>query len=436
MSGLHVGILFLILKLLLGKLRERGFAGKVSFAFISVILIWFYALLTGFSPSVLRAATMFSIMTLGHAFAKDSNIYNTLGVAAFVLLVLEPYHIYSAGFQLSFAAVFGIVYLQPRIYGLLAFRHLIADKLWEVTCVSIAAQIATFPISIYYFHQFPTWFFLSNLAVIPAAFFVLMFGILLFSLAPIWAWLGEIIGRILYYLIMAVNKIVKAIEQLPHSLIDWIYIDTLTLISSYCFMLLLIAALHYRSFKTLSVSCCLGVAILFFEIESHIQQAQTDQLIFYQNRNQLAIDHIKGHQVRLFVEDASPEQLISLSRSIDPYRLAHHLPSTTNSSLINCCSFKSDGVFRCGLVGGKKILMVDSTTFHLSIHEPIAADILVIHNEAIKNMKWLKRHFNFDHLIISNQNSRSFSRRMKEQGERLGVTIHALREDGALIIPL
>lgn len=131
-SGLHVGIIYLLIQLTIGKLRESGKWGKRLFGVISVTIIWTYATVTGLSPSVLRAATMFSLVAVSQAYAKEGNIYNTLGFAAFVLLLYDPYLIYSVGFQLSFAAVIGIVYMQPKLYRLLDFKGVIFDKAWAL----------------------------------------------------------------------------------------------------------------------------------------------------------------------------------------------------------------------------------------------------------------------------------------------------------------
>jgi len=108
-SGLHVGIVYLLIRLLFGRIIRLGIWGRYVFALLSILIIWLYAAVTGLSPSVLRAGTMFTLVAISDATFRESNIYNTLGVAAFILLLIEPYLIYSVGFQLSFAAVFGIV---------------------------------------------------------------------------------------------------------------------------------------------------------------------------------------------------------------------------------------------------------------------------------------------------------------------------------------
>ncbi|MFQ5335378.1 MAG: ComEC/Rec2 family competence protein, partial [Flavobacteriales bacterium] len=181
-SGLHVGIIFLVLKSLLGFL-ERLKYGVFIKTFIMLSGLWFYAALTGFSPSVMRATTMFSFILIGKAMNRTAVIYNTLAASAFALLLFNPFLIMEVGFQLSYLAVVGIVFIQPRLYHIWHPKLWIIDKIWAITTVSLAAQIATFPLGLLYFHQFPNYFLFSNLIVIPMAAVILYNGMLVLALS-------------------------------------------------------------------------------------------------------------------------------------------------------------------------------------------------------------------------------------------------------------
>ncbi|HYG19850.1 MAG TPA: ComEC/Rec2 family competence protein, partial [Ohtaekwangia sp.] len=175
-SGLHISIIYLII-LTLFKPFNKSVSGRWTLAFISLLILWIYAFITGLSPSVLRAVTMFSFVALAKPWKQKVNIYNTLGASAFFLLLFDPYMIMSVGFQLSYLAVLGIVYIQPKMYLLWEPKHRLVDQIWKVTTVSIAAQIATLPLGLLYFHQFPNYFLLANLLVIPGSFIVLVGGL-------------------------------------------------------------------------------------------------------------------------------------------------------------------------------------------------------------------------------------------------------------------
>jgi competence protein ComEC len=179
-SGLHVGIIFSLLLKILSFFKTRKKLWVISKIAITVLCIWVFALLTGASPSVLRAAIMFSFITISLYSRRFRNTYNTLAAAALMLLIYDPYLLFDVGFQLSFTAVTGIVYLHPRIYKLLYFKWKVPDYFWQITSVGIAAQLATFPIGLYYFHHLPINFMLTGLFVVPFAFLILTLGIALF----------------------------------------------------------------------------------------------------------------------------------------------------------------------------------------------------------------------------------------------------------------
>ncbi len=436
-SGLHVGIIYLILRLLIGKLKSRGKWGKYAFGFISVLVIWFYAVLTGMSPSVLRAATMFSFVAVSQSSTREGNIYNTLGFSAFILLLLDPYLVYSVGFQLSFAAVFGIVYLQPKLYRLLNFSNLILDKAWAITCVSIAAQLATFPLSAYYFHQFPTYFLVSNLVIIPASSVILIGGILMLIISPVSAFLSALAGKGLFHFMWLINELIGYVHILPNSLIEWIYMDQLGLLLTYFIVISLVAGLHFRSFKTLIFSAVLGFTFVSYSMISNELQSQRKELIFYEIADKIAIDHINGHNAQLYVDNYQTEELELLSFQINPYRLSSHLdPIATTISKLRLTQTKGLTSIKYGEVAGRKIIIFDSTTFHLDFKEIINTNFIIVNNESIKSLKWLSSHFNFDQLIISNKNSSYYIRKMKEEALKEGVNLHALKTDGSLRISL
>jgi competence protein ComEC len=185
-SGLHVGIVYLLLSLLLGKSRAA--------TVIIILLIWCYAALTGFSPSVQRAALMFSIIAFGSAGRFSHNMWNTLGAAAFILLTLKPLLLFQAGFQLSFAAVAGIMHGYQPVSQLFKFRSKILKWVWSLTAVSICAQISTLPFVLYHFGSLPVYALVSNLFVVPAATGILFGAAALFILSSFglsWvSWIG------------------------------------------------------------------------------------------------------------------------------------------------------------------------------------------------------------------------------------------------------
>ncbi len=436
-SGLHVGIIYMVIGLIFGFLKRIGNWGNFLFTSISLILIWFYALVTGLSPSVLRASTMFSLILISEAINRDSNIYNSLGLAAFILLLFNPYLIYSVGFQLSFAAVFGIVYLQPKFYQLIHPKYILFDKIWSITSVSIAAQLATFPLSAYYFHQFPTYFLISNIIVIPTSFIMLIGGLFMVLVDSIIPALGMLIGCILQKTLWLMNESIGYLQMLPNNIIEWIHLDQVELFLTYAIIVTFISALHNRSFPALAIASFLSCNLILWTVFTYEKQSHQNKLIFYKVSNGMAIDHISGHSSRLYVDDVLMNEIELLSYQINPSRLSQHLdPIAEDITPISNGYFVKKDVLRLGKIGPKRFVLFDSTTFHLNFNSMVETDIIYINNGAVKNLSWLQSQFNFELIVLGVNNSYTYSRKMKAQAEEIGLNLHSIREDGSFSIDL
>ncbi|MCB0736586.1 MAG: ComEC/Rec2 family competence protein [Bacteroidetes bacterium] len=177
-SGLHVGIIFLLLNGIL-KLKRTTLQRTIKIL-ILVAGLWFYAFVTGLPPSVVRAATMFTLIAIGTNINRPNNVYHNVMISAFAMLCYNPYYLFDVGFQLSYAAVIGIISWQPTVARWLHFNNKIANYAWQIVAVSLCAQLAVLPFSIYYFGQIPLLFPITNLVVIPAATFMLIGGFVVF----------------------------------------------------------------------------------------------------------------------------------------------------------------------------------------------------------------------------------------------------------------
>ncbi|MGL5889190.1 MAG: ComEC/Rec2 family competence protein, partial [Bacteroidia bacterium] len=212
-SGMHVALLFAALSMLLAPLlRLRG--GAFWLAGILLAALWGYALLTGASPSVLRAVTMLSFVVAGKPFRKNGHILNMLAAAAIVLLAADPQLLTDIGFQLSFLAVGGIVVLQPVFQQQWQPASRVMRWIWSMVSVTLVAQLVTFPLGLYYFGQFPVYFLLSNMIVIPISTLVMYGGILLLIVSP-FQQISEWVALPLAWMLDVLNGAVRYTEFLP-----------------------------------------------------------------------------------------------------------------------------------------------------------------------------------------------------------------------------
>ncbi len=263
-SGLHVGLVYLVIAWLLDKLFGKG-KKQLLKSIILIIFLWLYGGITGLSPSVLRSVTMFSILALGQGIQRSGNPLNSLAVSCFILLLTEPSLVFDVGFQLSYLAVTGIILFYREIHALYEPSRWIFHSLWSVTAVSIAAQIGTLPVSLYYFHQFPLLFILTNIFVIPLAAAILYAGIVL-MLAGWITLFNEWICYVLGWMCWLLNHSLEFLAKLPGHLVEGIYINLLTVFLLYLLTVLLASWLRNKKVRLLMA--CLTVSALLLLSEN------------------------------------------------------------------------------------------------------------------------------------------------------------------------
>lgn len=301
-SGLHVALLFLVLNLLLGRLGQRPAMRLLSFLLL-MGFIWFYAFITALSASVLRAVVMFSFIQVARTFRLPSNIYNTLAAAAFGLLLYNPYFLVEVGFQLSFLAVYGIVYLQPRIYRWLMADSRAGDYLWKLVSTSLAAQLAVLPLSFYYFHQFPVYFLLANIVAVTLTNVVLLvgFGVLAFCW---WPAVAGLLGWGIQVLLQAMNYISQALVQLPGAVISGIVLSPGQAWLLYGLLLLLVLFLLRRRLSYLAGFTGLVLVFSALEVVQARHRQKQQMLVVYQVRGATALAFIQQRRAVLLADSA------------------------------------------------------------------------------------------------------------------------------------
>ncbi len=289
-SGLHVGIIYLVLQFLLGWFSIFKSLKKGKFIII-LFALWSYAFLTGLSPSVMRATVMFSFVLAGQIFNKTINIYNSLAASAFLLLLFNPFLLFEVGFQLSYIAVLGIVFFHPKIYGLLYFKCKLLNTVWSLTAVSIAAQLATFPITIYHFHQFPVYFWLANIVVTLSAGILIFLSIALVSASAIPVF-PDIIGTIINFILNGNYRYIQLINELPYSIINNISFSPTQVIMLYVLVFSFSAWLITKNYHTL-IAVLSGILILgILNINDSIIRNKQGVICVYQVRGETAIQFI------------------------------------------------------------------------------------------------------------------------------------------------
>ncbi|MCD8165584.1 MAG: ComEC family competence protein [Bacteroides sp.] len=222
LSGLHIGVIAAVSSFLLSFPVSFRYAGALK-KIIVLLLLWGYALVAGMSPSIVRAVIMFSIVTLSYYPWYPHFALNTLGATAFGMLVYRPFYLFDVGFQLSFAAVAAILLLYPRLEKCIQSSSRIIRYLWSLIAVSLAAQIGTLPLILFYFSRFSSYFLLTNLLIVLPASCLLYLFILFLAAIPFPA-LQSLIATVMQYTTWLMNRMVRGVEELPHASIDnWVF---------------------------------------------------------------------------------------------------------------------------------------------------------------------------------------------------------------------
>ena len=422
-SGLHVGIIYGIILVLLRPLNSYAWSRWIV-AGISILLLWSFAFVTGLSPSVLRAVTMFSFIALARPLGWRTNIYNTLAASAFVLMIYNPFLIMSVGFQLSYLAVLGIVYLQRPIYNLWEIENRAGDWIWQITCVSIAAQIATFALGMLYFHQFPVYFLVSNLFVIPLSTLVLIGGIILLVISA-WSWLALLVGKLVVVLIQLLNWLVFKTEELPFSLISNIHLTTFQCWVIMMILLSIIFMIQYRSVKGLYLA---GILTLIFVFTQYLHFRN------WVDRKQFVVYSISGHSAMEWIESGVSYFKADSTLQSDEERMRFHIrPNRLQRGVI---AVNKEIPFKQKLPQnletfywqGNRIIFVQNREAQLPASGEI--DYLVVGRnsispQAIKNLSVRK-------IILDGSNSRGYINRWRKVIDK--ERLYAVLDEGAFVL--
>lgn len=343
-SGLHTGILYFIACVLFGFLKKYR-AGKVLFVTLVIITLWTFAFLTGLSPSVRRAAAMFTLLVIGQSLRRRVNTYNTLSASAFLLLCGNPNLLSDVGFQLSYAAVFGIVFLQPKLAKRFDTSYRPLRYIIALLTVSVAAQVATFPLTSYYFHQFPVYFLLSNLIVIPVVTLVIPIAFLLLALHWIPA-AGTILSGCIKILLNLQIQFLEFVERLPHATVPvdltGLQFVLITLVLVFLFVFIGTGRITGLKYMLLSV-----VLFLVATVGMHARQLFRKEIIVYNLSGQHIVHLITGKRNYIISDKGvvgSPFTETAINRVVRRFGLREPVQLTSGQSFNDSVLYLRNGV--------------------------------------------------------------------------------------------
>jgi competence protein ComEC len=338
-SGLHVGLIYLFLIQLFNFIIKDRF--KWTRVIITGFILWLYAAISGFSPSVLRSTVMFTAILIGSGLNRNSDIFNSLSSSAFILLGYDPGMLYDIGFQLSYLAVLGIVLFQKGFESWWYVRSGIMYKIWQLTCVSLAAQVITYPIGLFYFGQFPNYFLLANLIVIPLSTGILYLAIVFFTVAWI-PWLAKPVGYLLSLGTNWLNAIVTFTDQLPGSRTENVSISlgwTIFLMLISFWFIWVWQQKQFKQFKYLIP--VMSLALLVSVVLQIHRSFEHSTLCFHSLKEGVGMTLVEGDCVLYFHEGDTLAQKSLVDRKLKPFWRSLNRGEVSFVNMDDTCSINS-----------------------------------------------------------------------------------------------
>lgn len=419
-SGLHVAAIYLLFEKLLFFLDKKRYL-RILKILILLSALWFYALIADLSPSVLRASLMFSLVGIGKLFGSRTNIYNSIFASAFLIILFAPFELFEVGFMLSYCAVLGIVALQPFIYNWFDFKNKLLDKIWNLSSVTLAAQIATTPISLYFFGTFPNLFFLSNLLAVPLASLILYTGVLsIFTYGiPL---LGNILGFMLSLLVHVLNFVADFFGSLPFAAITDIRLSFFELIGWYGLIFGITLFFIHRKLFYLKISLILTTFLAIVSIIQQIQILRHREFVVYAIPGALYAEYLEsGRSVCITNSGITP---IQYNFNVKPNHIHHQIIDgfTANNSKKENSYFTLNQLF---------IVVANEANFYKKHTRKLNPDYVILRNIGQKVNADFLNNFKDPTFIIGTDFSEYAAEKIEEKIKSEGFDVVNIYKTGA-----
>lgn len=412
-SGLHVGFILMFITFLLKPLSNSKRNAILKLAVI-LISLWTYGILAGLSASVVRSVTMFSFVAIGIHLRRTVNIFHTLLVSMFLILLWKPSFLFDVGFQLSYLALFFILWLQPLLSNIWHPKNKIVQYIWDIVTVSTAAQIGAMPLSIYYFHQFPGLFFVTNIIVLPMLGIIMIVGLIAIIIASFGV-VPFFIAKPLEFLIEFLNSIIHWVATFEDFIIKNISFNKEMLIASYLVIIFCVLWFKKKEFNTLILTLISIVLLQYVFIYSKFKTENAHELIVFNATKHSIITERKNDLVTVLSNDSILET-IDNNLAIQSYLVGNFCKIKATKNIGNLLYFKN-----------KKILIIDSSSI---FSEKIKPDILIITNSPKLNLKRLLSKWKPEQVVVDGSNYKSYSRLWEATCRKEKIPFHNTNEKG------
>lgn len=438
-SGLHVGIIYLAFNFLLGFLNRRRDT-RIFKCIVLIFFLWFYALLTGLSPPVLRSALMLTFIVGGELKERPVNLFNALIASAFFLLCYNPYMLMNVGFQLSYLAVAGIVLLNQRINQWWEAPNWILKNIWDITTVSLSAQLATFPLGLLYFHQFPNYFLLSNLAIIPLSSIIIYGGILLLIFSW-WTVVAKVLGFIMGGLVHFLNYLVFSVEQFPYALIRGISISVIETILIYIFIAATMVWLIRTKFNYALIALSTCCVFLAFQVFNFTKNKSRQYFVVYDIPKKSAINFIDGTTNVLIADTDLIKNKKQMLFNIHNFWWDNGLDENKATFINDSIKFKthSESLLihqNFYLFNTTRFVKIDKSFARFNLKDTLESDFVILSDNVKGTLHGLVSNLKFKKIIIDSSNSMAKANEWLKEADEMGASCFSVLQQGAFVLDL
>jgi competence protein ComEC len=412
-SGLHVGFILMFITFLLKPMSNSKRNAILKLAVI-LISLWTYGILAGLSASVVRSVTMFSFVAIGIHLKRTVNIFHTLLVSMLLILLWKPSFLFDVGFQLSYLALFFILWLQPLLSNIWQPKNRIIQYIWDIVTVSTAAQIGAMPLSIYYFHQFPGLFFITNIIVLPLLGVIMIIGLIAIIIAC-FGIVPFVIAKPLEFLIEFLNSIIHWVATFEDFIIKNISFNKEMLVASYLVIIFSVIWFKKKEFNTLILTLISIVSLQCVFIYTKFKTENAHELIVFNAKKHSIITERKNDLVTVYSNDSILEN-IDNNLAIQSYLIGNFCKIEEKKNIGNLFYFKN-----------KKILIIDSSSVYLEKTKP---DILIVINSPKINLLRVFESWKPEQVVIDGSNYKSYARLWEATCRKEKIPFHNTNEKG------
>jgi len=420
-SGMHVGVVYVVMAFLLSFLNKNQRQKVIKTIFISLFL-WGYAFLSGLSPAVVRATLMFSFVAVATCFEQKSQIYNTIFMSAFFMLLYNPNFLFDVGFQLSYSAVLSIIFFQPIIGKLYIANNKYSKAVWDLFSVSLAAQLGTMPFTLYYFQQFPNYFLLTNFVAIPLSTIViyLAMALLMTSFVP---YLSVVVVFFLKWSLWLLNFLIVWVQNLPYSL-SHISLDIRQTIVVFFALFCFSAYFFYKKISTLIVGLSAVLLACTFNLQTNYQTMTSKRMIVFAEQKNTHVNFIDRNRNYVFTTDS-----VEIERIAKAFWQNQKLEKP---HYIHQNEWFSDGV--SSFEGSRILILSNDFLRKQTFSEPLKLDYLIIGRGLKPKIEQVLECLHPRKIIVDKTISDWYRQSIKRACQTRNIAFYSVAEEGAYML--